>query len=295
MKQAFIEKNFQEATLDVIEQANEIIERYQADGYTLTLRQLYYQFVAGDLFPNTQKSYNRLKGIISNARLAGHIDWNAIEDRTRNLEKNLHISSPLDGIRMLREHWYGIDMWTNQEVRVEVWIEKEALMGVIEGVCRELDVPYFACRGNVSQSEQWRAYRRHAAQQRTIILHLGDHDPSGVDMTRDNRDRLDLFHGYNGQTEVERIALNMDQIEEYEPPPNFAKESDSRFEKYREIYGTESWELDALKPSVIDALIRKHVEKYRDPELWAEREADLEDDLLKLDDYVALIEGLDDE
>ncbi len=285
MHQAFIEKNFRRSTLEIIDHANTIINEYQAQGFTLTLRQLYYQFVARDLLANTQRNYDRLGSIINNARLAGYVDWSAIEDRTRHLKTNWHALDPRQAIEAVRDS-YGIDMWSNQQKRCEVWIEKNALIGVIADVCDELDVPYFACIGYVSQSEQWRAYRRHAAQQQTIIFHLGDHDPSGIDMTRDNQDRLDLFHGNHLQTEVVRLALNWNQIQQYSPPPNPAKSSDSRFEAYADLYGTDSWELDALEPKVMAQLIRDNVTALIDQTLWDERVQTLSDDLDTLNDII---------
>lgn len=289
----YIEKNFKPASRAIIDKANEIIEEYAKQGFSLTLRQLYYQFVARDLIANTQQSYKRLGSIVNDGRLAGLIDWLAIEDRTRNLVSNPHWDTPADVIDSARQS-YGIDMWANQEHRVEVWIEKEALAGVIEPVCNELDVPHFACRGYVSQSEQWRAGMRYRSSynrnsQQTVVLHLGDHDPSGIDMTRDNNDRLSMLAGYRGAPEVVRIALNMDQVEQYQPPPNPAKVTDSRFLDYAQQFGDESWELDALEPRVIIDLIREHVDNWRDPDKWSEREAILDDDLATLDD---IIEGI---
>ena len=272
MKQLFVEKNFKDASLAIISEANDIIEEYRAQGFILTLRQLYYQFVARALLPNTQQSYKRLGSIINDARLAGMVDWYSIEDRTRNVKSNYHYESPRQAIQDALDT-YEIDMWDNQPQRVEVWIEKEALAGVIAGICNEMDVPYFACRGYVSQSEQWRAYvrARHyeldRGGQTTVILHFGDHDPSGIDMTRDNQDRLDLFMGWQA-VKVKRLALNWDQIEEFNPPPNPAKMTDSRFAGYAAQYGDESWELDALEPRVMTDLIRRHVEEHRDPDLW---------------------------
>lgn len=294
MKEAFIEKNFKPQTMAVIEQAVEIIEEYRVQGYVLTLRQLYYQFVARDLVPNTQRSYDRLGRIINDARMTGYIDWDLIEDRTRNLEKRWTFAGPREAIQQMRKQYF-IDMWSNQGTRVEVWIEKEALVGIIEPVCRELDIAYFACRGYVSQSEQYKAGLRSRSRfnretQETVILHLGDHDPSGMDMTRDNKDRLRIFAGYRGQPTVVRIALNMDQVEEYGPPPNFAKQTDARFEGYFREYGDESWELDALEPTVIDALIREHVDNYRDMGLWAEKEAQLAEEEEILDDIIERLE-----
>jgi len=150
---------------------------------------------------------------------------------------------------------FRIDKWATQPRRIEVWIEKDALVGVIEGVCTELDVPYFSCRGYTSQSEMWVGAQRLAAhwrkaKQNPLILHFGDHDPSGIDMTRDIQARLQEFSfGTAGHPlELRRLALNMDQVELYGPPPNPAKLTDSRCEAYMEEHGNESWELDALEP-----------------------------------------------
>jgi len=267
MKFKYQSFNFAAPTLQVIEQANQIIREYMDDGFVLTLRQLYYQFVARDLMANSQRNYKRLGTIISDGRLAGLIDWEAIEDRTRNLQINPHWEDPAHIIHSAAAG-YRIDLWADQPYRVEVWIEKEALAGVVEKPCRDLDVPFFSCRGYVSQSEQRKAgvrfltYRRN--NQPVILLHLGDHDPSGIDMTRDNGDRLDMFSRYSGAVEVERIALNMDQIDELDPPPNPAKLTDSRATDYIARFGHNSWELDALEPRYLDRLIRAKVEHYMD-------------------------------
>ena len=113
-----------------------------------------------------------------------------------------------------------------------------------------------------------RLKRYQDAAQVPLILHLGDHDPSGKDMTRDITDRLTEFSG--GDIEVKRLALNMPQIEQYTPPPNPAKITDSRAEKYIEEFGAESWELDALEPAVIAQLIRDAVMEVRDQDQWDE-------------------------
>lgn len=272
MKEAFIEKRFSNGSRGLIDLANKIIAEYQADGFTLTLRQLYYQFVARDLLANKQTEYKRLGSVISDGRLAGLIDWNAIEDRTRNLRGNQHWESPSEIMRGAA-YSFKHEKWRNQPNRVEVWIEKDALVGVIEGPCRDLDIDYFACRGYSSQSEQYNAARRyhwyHEDNQQVTILHLGDHDPSGIDMTRDNQDRLDLMTRHFG-LKVNRIALNIDQVEQYDPPPNPAKLTDTRASGYIAKYGGESWELDALEPRVIDRLIRDHVGALRDDNLWQE-------------------------
>jgi hypothetical protein len=206
---------------------------------------------------------------VNDARLAGLIDWDRIADRTRHLRKNSHWGTPGDIIKSAAES-YRIDLWERQDYRPEVWIEKDAMLGVVEGVCERLDVPYFSCRGYTSQSEMWSAAMRiksHAREQIPIIFHFGDHDPSGKDMTRDIMERIELFMG---GVKLERLALNMNQIEEYSPPPNPAKITDSRAAGYIAEFGNESWELDALEPKVIVDLIETHVKALRDEKKWKE-------------------------
>ena len=276
-KTAYIERAFGLAARKIIGKANDIIAEYQAQGFVLTLRQTFYQFVSRDLIPNTMKSYKRLGCIISNARLAGMIDWTAIEDRTRNVVSVSHWGSSAEIVDACADQ-FRMDKWAKQPCRPEVWIEKEALAGVIEGVCSELDIGFLSCRGYTSQSEMWSSAMRLKAMieagQTPIILHLGDHDPSGLDMSRDITDRLAMFMG---GVKVIRLALNMDQIEQYSPPPNPAKVTDSRFASYQAEYGDDSWELDALEPSVLVELIRDAVLAVRDESLWAEAVQEEED------------------
>lgn len=262
-------KNFNETALKLIAQMNAIIDEYEPRGYTMTVRQLYYQMVQRGLIPNEQKSYKTIAKILSEGRLAGLVSWTALEDRTRNLRGLKTWKHPREAVKAAAEA-YRTDLWKNQDVRPEVWIEKDALVGVIADICNNLRVDFFSCRGYSSQSEQWRAGQRFADYlakgQRPIVFHLGDHDPSGLDMTRDNSDRLSMFAGVPIQ--VVRLGLNWNQIEELRPPPNPAKSEDPRFADYRAKYGLESWELDALPPDYVANLIRKSVEAIRDPKKW---------------------------
>jgi hypothetical protein len=280
---AYIDTKVQSSTRSTIENANRIIAEYNAQGFQLTLRQLYYQFVSRGMIPNNDKEYKKLGDAVSTGRLAGLIDWNAIVDRTRNLRSVGHWGSP-SSIMDSAASSYRIDKWDSQPNRIEVWIEKDALVGVIEGVCTRLDLPYFSCRGYTSQSEMWAASQRlidyKMNGQTPIILHLGDHDPSGKDMTRDIIDRMRLF---GLDLEVERLALNYDQVQQYQPPPNPTKITDSRADGYIAQFGYQSWELDALEPRVIADLIETATLNYRDDERWDDVTADeqRERDLLK--------------
>lgn len=287
---AYKERNFNKSTLRLIEISNDIISEYESQSLTMTLRQLYYQMVARDVLPNSSASYNQLKGAVSEGRMAGLISWTAIEDRTRNLMGLPTMTSPATAFRAARAS-YRLDLWADQQWRPEVWVEKEALAGVVGDICDRLRVDYFAVRGYNSQSEQWRAGRRFAHYvakgQRPIVFHLGDHDPSGIDMTRDNRERLSLFAGT--PIIVERLALNYSQIEELQPPPNPAKMTDSRAADYVERFGYSSWELDALSPTYIRDLISSAVSRIRDADVW---DQSLHREASDLETMDAMIESL---
>lgn len=268
-------KKFKPDTLAVIQQANAICAQYAAQNLSLTLRQLYYQFVARGLLPNKQSEYKRLGSILNDARMAGAMDWDYLVDRTRNLVELLHFNDPADRIQHAARA-YRTDLWEPQHRRVEVWIEKDAAIGVIEAVCQTNDVPYFSCRGYTSVSEIWAGAQRLGeyirAGEAVTILHIGDHDPSGIDMSRDIEKRLHTFitqdwldadpnqtfmgAGMGGGTfevthdeviddmqstlddpsldpfEIKRIALTYAQVLQYAPPPNPAKQTDARYQQY---------------------------------------------------------------
>ena len=272
-------KKFAASSLIIIVQANTIVEAYAAQGLRLTLRQLYYRFVAQAFIANHQKEYKRLGSIINDARLAGLLSWDAIEDRGRNLNRFSMWSDPSSIIGSCVSS-YLTDRWRHQDVRLEVWVEKQALEAVIEDACEPFDVPSIACKGYMSQSEMWRAAQRflkyQRAGKRTTIIHLGDHDPSGIDMTRDIFDRLNKVFGT--KVKVDRIALNMDQVEELNPPPNPAKMTDARFASYSEEFGDESWELDAIEPASLNDLITAKIRENMDAERWDESTEKMEEE-----------------
>ena len=296
----YIEKKFRQASLDRIEQANEIMTKYAEDGYDLTLRQLYYQFVSRDLLPNTQREYKNLGSLVNDARLAGLLDWNHLIDRTRSLYGKNHDSSPENALYWAARS-YSEDKWEQQDAYVECWVEKEALAGVIGGAASSRDVNYFACKGYSSASAMYKAAQRlkgYLDEGKTVVvLYLGDHDPSGLDMDRDISERLATMGA--GGVEVRRIALTWDQVQHYKPPPNPTKTTDSRSADYIDAYGHESWELDALEPAVLEDLIKTDIDEIRDEYLWQSAQDDEKKnrDLMELvsDNWSKVIDYLQEE
>lgn len=270
MRECYREITFKNKTLAQIERINGIIEEYLDAGYTLTVRQLYYQLVARDIIPNNEKSYKQTTSIVNDARIAGLIDWDAIEDRTRSFEQRGRWERPQD-ILSASASQYHTDPWATQDKRLFLVVEKEALVGVFQRVCHQYDVPLLAARGYPSASVVREFAKREIEQgdgKQVVILHFGDHDPSGIDMTRDLEERFELF-GWNGDFELKRMALNYDQIEELKPPPNPAKTSDARFVKYRQRYGEKSWELDALPPTVLSKMAEDEILTHVDSKKWS--------------------------
>jgi hypothetical protein len=275
MKEAFVAQSFAGKSLVMIQQAQTILTEYVAQGYRLTLRQIYYQFVSRNLLENKQQNYKRLGDVLNNARLAGLIDWDYIEDRSRETQFVPHWDSPADIIDAAASS-FRRDKWEQQPWYVEVQVEKQALEGVLIPVCRTLDIGFAANRGYSSSSTLYETGRRlnekHHEGKKVLVLYLGDHDPSGIDMTRDIQDRLQLFA--RCKVKVKRLALNMDQVEEHNPPENPAKISDSRYEGYMQRFGESSWELDALEPRLLASLVTDAVEEVRDEDLWEEAVAE---------------------
>jgi hypothetical protein len=256
MKEKFINKRWNnQEKLVLVEHCKTIITNYLAQNLKLTLRQLYYQLVSRNLIVNQEKSYKNLSSIVSDARLAGLLDWDAIEDRIRVPKKQLEFTDMKDMLEWAF-YWFRLPRWNGQENYVELWVEKDALAGVLQPLAREHHVTMMVNRGYSSQSAMYEAanrFKEHEGQH-GIIFYLGDHDPSGEDMVRDIRDRFDMFKVYD--FEIKKLALTMEQIEQYDPPPNPAKMSDPRAVDYVAEHGNSSWEVDALPPEVLTQIIR---------------------------------------
>jgi hypothetical protein len=273
MKRCYVEKNFHGGTLAMIDKCNSIIAEYQAEGLTLTLRQLYYQLVSRDIIRNVQTEYKRIGGVLSDARLAGLVDWDAIEDRVRVPEIPSDWSS-IEDIVSSAIYGFRLPRWKGQENSVELWVEKDALAGVLSPIAREYHITLMVNRGYSSSS----AMHDSAARVRRLpgepyILYLGDHDPSGEDMVRDIRDRMAVFRAF---PKVEKLALTTAQVEEHNPPENPVKMTDSRSPRYVEEHGESCWEVDALPPTVLRDIITERLDQLVDRDMMREIEEEEE-------------------
>jgi hypothetical protein len=289
--ETFERKKFRRETIQTIQLANDVISEYKDKGFSLTLRQLFYQFVSRAWCDNTQREYTRLGSVITDARRNGDIPWNAIEDRTRKSKGgDGYYGSCDDGEPSVDcSYRYRLNPWSNQLYRPQVWIEKDALVGIIERPCIRWDVRYLSCRGYLSEPVMYKAAKEMAVQLERgltpIVFHLGDHDSSGMQMTEDIKSRLKLFA--QARIEVRRLGLNEDQVEQYRPPPNLVKDSDSRSAVYKEDYGEHCWELDALDPEVIEDLVNDALAGVIDKDAWKATEEKDAKGRAKLREFIA--------
>ena len=300
-KEKFIDHKFNALSLALIETANGILNEYRNMGYRLSLRQLYYQLVARDYIENSVKSYKRIGNLISDARLAGLLDWEMIEDRGRETVLPTAWESPAEIVRAAA-NGFRVDRWEGQSQYCEVMVEKDALSGILEPVCRKMHVRFTANKGYSSSSAMYEAGKRIRGVMRSgernisqvHIIYLGDHDPSGIDMTRDITERLVMFSGLREEIEdngwevsdfiqIHRLALNYDQVEQWNPPENPAKETDSRYQAYADQFGESSWELDAVEPRTLASLVEDQIVDFIDANQWQTillREKEMRNELL---------------
>lgn len=292
-RQRFRTINFHATTQERIDQLTSILDEY--GDQQLTARQCYYQFVARGLLANTERNYKMITKLITDARYAGIVDWDQIEDRGRPPRSPNQFDDLSDLVETALRA-YRLPRWKGQQTYCELWVEKQALAGVLEPLASRFHVTLMVNKGYSSASamkqsadrmraaqgvdsdafnkwlaafhadapddERSKAYTTHAKRgeqyvtentRDVVLFYLGDHDPSGKDMVRDIRERLEEFGVW--RLTVKHLGLTMPQIKRFKPPPNPTKLTDSRAKEYIKEYGNQSWELDALPPRELNNLV----------------------------------------
>jgi len=255
----------------VVSYVNDILNQYTIK---LTLRQIYYKLVAGYGYPNKRSAYNQLSTQLVKARKRGDTDETRIEDRSREfLGGDYHFDSPEEYVTYRFESflnspvYYARKMWTSQPEYVMIWVEKDALSRVISTEADKYNVTTCPSRGYASYTYVKQALSTLPEDKQITVLHFADHDPSGLDMTRDLENRLSEYSDLPDVT-VERIALNYDQVQHFELPPNPTKRADPRYKRYNAEYGNECWELDAIEPVELQAMVSEAIRSHIDSDIW---------------------------
>ena len=263
--------------VELIDAVNDILTGYDTQ---LTLRQVYYRLVARGLIPNTRSNYTQLSSQLVKARENGEVDDSRFTDRSRQI-MDVSFDSPesfIKACRLTLEQRYVRRFWDSQPVYCEVWVEKDALSQVLAEAVYPFNTIVAPARGYGSytylQDAAQRIRQRCDNGKPAVILHFTDHDPSGIDMARDLKDRLDKYCGWNDfkrakiahteyerpKIEVRRIALTYHQVRQYDLIPNPVKGADCRSKGYISQYGEQCWELDAIEPNELIKLCQLAVD-----------------------------------
>ena len=244
-------------TLNIVEAAGNVLAVADASGYRFTLRRVFYALVAMNIIPNTERAYKNLSSTLDKARWEGYLELDALDDLGRVSSAASAWNSPTELLLSAAEQ-YRSDWWSDANPLVEVWAEKAAVAGIVEPIAHECGVRFLACRGFSSLTALAEAASRWHDQEHVVVLYVGDHDPSGLDMDRDLANRLKRLvemMRVEATVELRRIALTTDQIDLYQLPPQPTKSTDSRARGYTADHNG-SWELDALDADVLAGLVR---------------------------------------
>ena len=258
VKKAFISYNPRGPKREQLSIIKNIIKEYEENKLVLTCRQIHYQLVSKNIIANTTEEYDKLVDLVGNARMSGAIDWGSIVDRNRETHTPYYEDDITDSIeRTLRQ--YKLDRMRNQDVYIEVMIEKMAIYEIVEDVTNLYTIPLTGNKGNCSKTILYNLSKRliNACNEgkHCIIMYIGDHDPSGLKMIDSICETLSLMGV--PEFELRPVALTKEQALTYNLPPNPAKDSDTNTLEYKRKYGEFSWECDALPTKILQGILRK--------------------------------------
>lgn len=241
--------------------------------YRPTLRQVFYRLVAALLIPNTEVTYKSLSRATVIAREERIINPLCFDDRVRTASGGDYGFDSPEGfveaqVDILRDSpsFYTRYLWESQEVLPIIWLEKDALFTPVSTIAEDYRIKVYAARGYSSFTAVYQAARGMTGYKPVRILQLTDFDPSGEDMVRDLRTRLQRYGAED--FEVEKIALTQEQVSSLGLPPMPAKTSDPRYDNFAASYGEEAVELDALPPDELESIVRKAIDNLIDREAW---------------------------
>jgi len=227
-----------------------------------TVRQTFYQLVTRGVIGKTEGEYKQtVVRLLADMRRAEEIPFGWIADNTRWMRKPRSYSSLSDMLEQQRQ-FYRRALWDNQDNYVEIWLEKDALTGVIYEITQEFDVPLMVTRGYASISYLHGAAEAIAHKGKPAFLYyFGDHDPSGCDITRAVEDGIREF-AVEADISFTRVAVTPDQIESLKLATRPTKPTDSRSKGFE----GESVEVDAIPPNTLRQLVRSCIEAHIDRE-----------------------------
>lgn len=225
-----------------------------------TVRQVYYQLVGRGVIAKTEAEYkSTVVRLLTVMRREQEIPFGWIADNTRWMRKPPSFSS-LGDMLVESQRLYRRALWDNQDAYVEIWLEKDALSGVLYEETAQFDVPLMVTRGYPSISYLYEAAEAVSECGKPAFLYyFGDYDPSGCDITRAVEAGIREF-APSAELHFQRVAVTREQIDEWKLPTRPTKTSDSRSRQF----DGESVEVDAVPPATLRALVRGCIERHID-------------------------------
>ena len=259
---------------EVSEAVKSLIESTPSEKWTV--RQLYYRLVSPpfQIIENTRSSYKNFDRQLVKLRESGLVKDGAIVDTARRMDGGdmpdwENPEEYLDSlISEIKREWqyYTKSYWKNQPYNVLIVLEKDALSRTIKPVLDKYHIPAFIGRGYSSRTQLLEIYKNIKEDKENIILYLGDHDPTGLDIERSLKERLEYENNGFHEVEIRRVALTYEQARNL--PPNPTKSTDPRTPWYYQKFGPLCWELDAMPPQELRATIAEEIERLIDRETW---------------------------
>lgn len=227
----------------------------------MTVRQIFYRLVSNGVIGKTEGEYkSTVVRLLGEMRRSGELPFHLIADNTRWMRKP-HTWSSLESMLQRTAQAYRRSVWDNQDVYVEVWLEKDALAGVLYEETEAWDVPLMVTRGYPSLSYLYSAAETIAAQDKpTFLYYFGDYDPSGLDIPRKVECDLRDF-APDADITFERVAVSRAQIESMKLPTRPTKKTDSRSKGFV----GESVEVDAILPRTLRSIVQKCITQHIEP------------------------------
>jgi hypothetical protein len=233
--------------------------------WPMTIRQLFYRLVSARYIENSRADYQRVSRMMTTARDDGRCLFEWIVDRSRPEYSPRVFDDPVEYAEVIKRS-YRKDYWTTQPNHCEIWVEKDAIIGSIQGVTDELGVTVRVGRGFLSTTKAHEIAERFNSISKPItVFYLGDHDPSGRTIEADLVTRIGMYGSY---FTLRRLAIFAGDIRKFNLPPLRVKMTDSRAKGFLRKYSNTCVELDALPPIELRRRIRDAVEQLLDRNLW---------------------------
>lgn len=233
---------------------------YAQQHHPVTVRQLFYAMSVQGIVSKEEAGYDLVQRETLKLRRAGMMPWGWVSDNTRWMFKSPSHSS-IEAALLDTVKSYRRKIWNSIPVHVELWVEKDALAGVLGGVTDPYDVPLYPARGFssdtflVNTAGQLSRYGKPC-----FVYYFGDHDPSGVAISRQIEEGLRRY-APDAEIHFERVGVNPDQIKAWNLPTRPTKKTDSRSKNFK----GDSCELDSLGPDLLRRLARECIERHIDP------------------------------